>query len=86
MQTRSKCLELEKVNPKIERACKKNRKEKKEKGKRMVDPAAQRAQTRALEEYGVSSLMGSQNYIMKPTIEAYNFKIKPAYIQMVSQH
>ena len=52
----------------------------------MVDPAAQRAQARALEEYGVSSLMGSQNYIMKPTIEAYNFKIKPAYIQMVSQH
>ena len=56
MQTRSKYLELEKVNPDIENTCKKNRKEKKEKDKRMV---GQGAQARALEEYSVPSLTRS---------------------------
>ena len=86
MQTRSQRLELEKVNLEIEKSYKKNRKEKREQDKRMADLAAQRAQARALEEYGVPSLMGSQNYIVKPTVEANNFEIKPAYIIMVSQY
>ena len=46
----------------------------------------QGAQPQALEEYGVPSLTGSQNCIVKPTIEANTFEIKPAYIQMVSQY
>ena len=83
MQTRSKHLELEKVNPEIEKTCKKNRKEKRERDRNM---AGQGAQARALEEYGVPSLTGSQNCIVKPTIEANTFEIKPAYIQMVSQY
>ena len=86
MQTRSQRLELGKVIPEIEKSCKKNRKEKREQDKRMADLAAQRAQARALEEYGVPSLMGSQNCIVKPIVEANNFEIKPAYIQMVSQY
>ena len=40
----------------------------------------QGAQPQALEEYGVPSLTGSQNCIVKPTIEANTFEIKPAYI------
>ena len=80
MQTRSKRLKLEKVNPEIEKTCKKNRKEKRERNRSM---AGQGAQARALEEYGVPSLTGGQNCIVKPTIEANNFEIKPTYIQMV---
>ena len=83
MQTISKRPELEKVNSEIKKTSKKNRKEKREKDRRMAE---QGAQARALEEYRISSLTGSQNYIVKPTIEANNFKIKPAYIQMVSQY
>ena len=45
--------------------------------------AGQGAQARALEEYGVPSLTGGQNCIVKLTIEANTFEIKPAYIQMV---
>ena len=48
--------------------------------------ADQGAQPRALGEYGVPSLTGSQNCIVKPTIEANTFEIKPAYIHMVSQY
>ena len=50
----------------------------------MANPAAQGAQARALEEYGVPSLIGSQNCIVKPSIGANTFEIKPAYIQMFS--
>ena len=39
---------------------------------------------RTLGEYGVPSLTGSQNCIVKPSIDANTFEIKPAYIQMVS--
>ena len=56
MQRRSKCLELEKVNPEIKKIYKKNRKEKKGKVKRIAEPAAQ---ARALEEYRVPSLTRS---------------------------
>ena len=48
----------------------------------MANPARQGAQARALEEYG----LGSQNCIVKSSINANTFKIKPAYIQMVSQY
>ena len=71
MQTRAQRPELEKVNPEIEKYYKKNRKEKREKDRRMANP---------LEEYGVLSLIGSQNCIVKPTIEANTFEIKPTYI------
>ena len=83
MQTRSQRSELEKVKTEIENSCKKNQKEKREKVRRMAN---QRAQARALEEYGVSSLIGCQNCIVKLTIEANTFKIEPAYIQMVSYY
>ena len=48
--------------------------------------ANQEAQAKALEEYGVPSLIGSQNCIAKPTIEANIFEITHAYIQIVSQY
>ena len=77
MQTRSQHLKLDEINLEIERSCRRIKKVKRE----IVD---QGAQPRALEEYGVPSLTGSQNCIVKPSIKANTFKIKPAYIQMVS--
>ena len=86
MQTRSLHFELEEINLEIERSCRKNRKVKKEKDKAMADQEAQDNPTRALEEYGIPCLTGSQNCIVKPSIQALNFEIKSAYIQMVSQY
>ena len=81
MQTRSQHLELDDINLEIERSCRRIRKEKREQDVVMEN---QGAQPRALEEYGVPSLTGSQNCIVKPTIEANTFEIKPVYIQIVS--
>ena len=77
MQTRSRHFELDEINLEIERSCRRIRKVQRE----MAD---QGAQPRALGEYGGPSLIGSQNCIVKPTIEANTFEIKLAYIQMVS--
>ena len=82
MQSRSQHFELEEINLEIERYRKKIRKEKREKERTMADQGAIPA--RALEEYGVPTLTGSQNCIVKPSIDANTFEIKPAYIQMVS--
>ena len=59
MQIRSQRLELENVNLEIEKSYTKNRKEKREQERRMADIVTQRAQARALQEYGVLSLTGS---------------------------
>ena len=77
IQTRSQHLELDDINLEIERSCRRIRKERREQDEVMAN---QGAQPRDLEEYGVPSLRGSQNCIVKPTIEANTFEIKPAYI------
>ena len=63
MQTRSQHFELEDINLEIERSCRKNRKVKKEKDKAMADQEAQDNPARALEEYGIPCLTGSQNVL-----------------------
>ena len=78
MQTRSQHFELEEINLEIERYRRKIRKEKREKERIMADQQANRP--RALEDYGVPSLTASQNCIVKPSIDANTFEIKPAYI------
>ena len=84
MQTRSQHFELGEINLEIEKYQRKIRKEKRERERTMADQQAN--QSRALEEYGVPSLTGSRNCIVKPSINVNNFEIKPAYIQMVSQY
>ena len=84
MQTRSQHFELEEINLEIERSYRKIRKEKREKDWTMADQGAIPAKT--LGEYGVPSLTGSQNCIVKPSIDANTFEIKPDYIQMVSKY
>ena len=75
MQTRSQHLELDEINLEIERSYKRIRKERREQDEVMAN---QGAQPRALEEYSVPSLTGSQNCMVKPNIEANTFEIKPA--------
>ena len=84
MQTKSQHFELEENNQEIKRYYRKIRKEKREKDRIMADQRAIPART--LGEYGVPSLTGSPNCIVKLSIDANTFEIKPAYIQMVSQY
>ena len=77
MQTRSQHLALDEINIEIERSCRRIRKERREQD---VVMANQGEQPQTLKEYGVPSLTGSQNCIVKPTIKANTFEIKPAYI------
>ena len=84
MQTRSQHFELEEINLEIERSCRKIRKEKRGKNRTMANQ--EEIPARALGEYGVPSLTGSPNCIVKPSIDANTFENKPAYIQMVSQY
>ena len=84
MNTRSKGTNLEKINLEIERSCKKNQKEKREKDKqKMVENQA--ARNRPLQEYTMPNPGDTHNCIMRPTVDANTFEIKTAIIQMVSQ-
>ena len=87
MNTRSQGINLEKINPEIEKSCKKNRKEKREKDKQKMaeNQAEQPARNRVLHEYTMPTLGDTHNSIVRPTVDANNFEIKPAIIQMVSQ-
>ena len=87
MNTRSQGINLEKVNPEIEKSCKKNRKEKREKDKQKMaeNQAEQPARNRVLHEYTMPTPGDTHNSIVRPTVDANNFEIKPAIIQMVSQ-
>ena len=87
MHTRSKGSISEKINPEIEKSCKKNRKEKRERDKQIMaeDQAAQQARNRALQEYTMPTPGDNMSSIVRPTVDANNFEIKPAIIQMVSQ-
>ena len=82
MHTRSKGLISEEINPEIEKACKKNRKEKREKDKQIMveDQAAQQARNRALQKYTMPTPGDNMSSIVRPTVDANNFDIKPAII------
>ena len=86
MNTRSKGINIEEINPEIKKSCKKNRKKKCEKDKKIMadDQAAQQVRNRALQEYTMPNSEDNLSSIMRPTVDANNFKIKPAIIQMVS--
>ena len=87
MNTRSKGRNLEKLNPEIEKSCKKNRKEKREKDRKIMaeDQAVQQARNHALQEYTMPNPEDNLSSIVKPNVDANNFEIKPAIIQMISQ-
>ena len=86
MNTRSKGTNLEEINPEMKKSCKKNRKEKCEKDKKIMaeDQGAQQVRNRALQEYTMPNSGDNLSSIVRPTVDANNFEIKPAIIQMVS--
>ena len=87
MNTRSKGKNLEEFNPEIEKSCKKNRKENREKDRKIMaeDQGVQQARNRALQECTMPNPGDNLSSIVRPNMDANNFKIKPAIIQMVSQ-
>ena len=86
MNTRSKGKNLEKLSPEIEKSCKKNRKEKRAKDRKIMaeDQEVQQARNRALQEYTMPNLGDNLGSIVRPNVDANNFEIKPAIIQMIS--
>ena len=78
---------MEKLNPEIEKSCKKNRKEKRAKDRKIMaeDQGVQQARNRALQEYTMPNLGDNLGSIVRPNVDANNFEIKPAIIQMISQ-
>ena len=79
MNTRSKGTNLERINLEIERSCKKNRKEKREKDKQKM-AENQAARNFPLQEYTMPNPGDTHNSIVRPTIDANNFEIKPGII------
>ena len=86
MNTRSKGRNLEKFNPEIEKSCKANRKKEREKDRKIMaeDQVAHQARNRALQEYTMPNPGDNLSSIVRPTVDANNFEIKLAIIQMVS--
>ena len=82
MNTRYKGENLEKLNPEIEKSCKKNRKEKRAKDRKIMaeDQAVQQARNRALQEYTMPNPGDNLSSIVRPNVDANNFKIKLAII------
>ena len=87
MNTRSKGENLEKLNPEIEKSCKKNRKEKRAKDRKIMaeDQRVQQARNRTLQEYTMPNPGDNLSSIVRQNVDANNFEIKPAIIQMISQ-
>ena len=87
MNTRSKGGNLEEFNPEIEKSCKKNRKEKREKDRKIMveDQGVQQARNRALQKYTMPNPGDNLSSIVRPNVDANNFEIKHAIIQMISQ-
>ena len=73
---------MKEFNPKIEKSCKANCKEKREKDRKIMaeDQVAQQARNRALQEYTMPNPGNNLSSIVRPTVDANNFEIKPVII------
>ena len=87
MKTRLRRKNLEEFNHEIEKSCKKNHKEKREKDRKIMaeDQRVQQARNHALQEYMMPNPGDNLSSIVRPNVDANNFEIKPAIIQMISQ-
>ena len=87
MNTQSKGRNLEEFNLEIEKFCKRNCKEKRDKDRKIMveDQGVQQTRNRALQEYTMPNPGDNLSSIVRPNVDANNFEIKPAIIQMISQ-
>ena len=81
---RSKPLEYTLFDPKIERALRQLKKEQKKEANTSLSNMADQEQ-KALRDYAMPSVNGATSSIRRPAIQANNFEIKPAIIQMIQQ-
>ena len=87
----SKIYELLPLDPVIERTCRQNHKEKREEWCQVLQQAQEimahveerNSDNRALKDYAPLKMTGIQYVIRKPTIQANNFEIKLATLQMI---
>ena len=75
-------LEQTFFDPEIERTLRQLKKEKKKEANTSLSNMVNQEQ-KALRDYTMPSVNGATSSITKPTIQANNFEIKPAIIQMI---
>ena len=75
-------LEQTLFDPEIERTLRQLKKEKKKEANTSLSNMADQAQ-KALRDYAMPSVNGAISSIRRPAIQANNFEIKPAIIQMI---
>ena len=76
-------LEQTLFDPEIERTLRQLKKEKKEANTSLSNMADQ--EQKVLRDYAMASVNGAISSIRRPTIQANNFEIKSAIIQMIQQ-
>ena len=81
---RSKPLEYTLFDPEIERTLCQLKKEKKKEANTSLSNMADQEQ-KVLRDYAMPSVNGATSSIRRPAIQANNFEIKPAIIQMIQQ-
>ena len=81
---RSKPLEYTLFDPEIERTLRQLKKEQKKEANTSLSNMADQEQ-KALRDYAMPSVNGATSSIRRPAIQANNFEIKPAIIQMIQQ-
>ena len=79
---RSKLLEQTLFDPEIKRTLRQLKKEKKKEANTSLSNMADQEQ-KVLRDYAMPSVNGATSSIRRPTIQANNFEIKPAIIQMI---
>ena len=86
---KSRVFNLEPFDPEIERTCRRNRKERRQKVNMADNNNAGHNenigadQNRALQEFAVPHLEGLNASIVRPQITANNFELKPVMFQML---
>ena len=75
-------LEQTLFDPEIERTLRQLKKEKKKEANTSLSDMADQEQ-KALRDYAMPSVNGATSSIRRPAIQANNFEIKPAIIQMI---